>query len=366
MKNIVIFSNPFGSGPAGKAISIAQYITDHSNPKEVTVFMCGSEQLRSIVGNRFPFIEVNERDEIEILKALDSIDGSKYIISSQNRFPIRAARARNIPCAFLDGLAWFWKTIPEEHFIADIIFWLNYPNIADKIPALHKEKIKIVHGITEEITVPQEIKRNNDILLYLGGCKNPLTQLPTNYLDLFAALIDFVTDRGTEIHVSTDTESQEYLKKYPVTFSRIHRFEHEQFISKLLHVKKFITNGGQTATMEALSTQTPISFFLPGNLSQMALINNINVSEKQPCLEWHNYVEIPKDIFDCNEKDAIMFFDQRSKELLKNKEALDRLCNDFLHLLNNDQETKPSVFLKNLGSTGTQDIYAILKNAWGI
>lgn len=365
MKNIVIFSNPFGNGPAGKAISIAQYIAGHSDKNQVEVFICGNEQLRSTVGDRFHFIETNERDEAEILKIIDAIDGPRYIVSSQNRFAIRAARARGIPCAFLDGLAWFWKMIPEEHFLADIIFWLNYPNIADKIPPLHKNKIKIVHGITEEIAAPHSSQREKEILIYLGGCKNPLTTLPTRYLDLFATLIDFALDYGANITVSSDTESQEYLKKYRTTFSRIRHYEHEQFISKLSRVKKFITNGGQTATMEAAGTQTPISFFLPGNLSQYALINNINASGQQPCLQWQKYVDVPNDIFDYNERDAIAFFDQRANDVLQDKRTLERLCKDFLQLINNNA-TKPSDFLKNLGSNGAQDIYAILKSAWNI
>lgn len=366
MKNILIFSNPFGNGPLGKAISIAKHIAENSDQSTLRVFLCSSIQLGTISNEKFNFISLNDRNEKEITKVLHSMDGINYIISSQNRFAIKVAKEHNIPSAFLDGLSWFWKTIPDEHFSADIIFWLNYRDIADKIPPLHSHKIKIIHGITEKPNTDViNLERKGNFLLYLGGCNNPLTPLPIRYLDLFAELIKHITTKGVIVDIATDHLSQEYLKKYPELTSIIKTYSHDDFLKKLSQGEKFITNGGQTAILEAYTTETPISFFLPINLSQYALIRKLKNSEGSPHLDWSHYVKVPKMIFDYNEKDAITFFDQSAHLLLQDKIGFNKLCKDFLAILitngiySND-------FLKDLGSTGAHDILTIIKEKWGI
>jgi len=366
MKNVVIFSNPFGNGPAGKAISIAKYIASHSDPDKVRIFLCGSIQLETIAQENLRFIKIDDRNERDILETLNAIAYPKYVISSQNRFAIKVARANHVPCAFLDGLAWFWKEIPEEHFLADIIFWLNYPGISERISLSCKDKIKIVHGITEEIDTPHDLTRNSDVLMYLGGCKNPLTPLPEQYLDLFAAVVGCIGKSGVTIDISTDVESRGYLEKYSHIFL-VYTYTHSQFLSKLAQARKFITNGGQTATLEALNLKTSVSFFLPINLSQYALINKVNFPGGKSYLDWKDYVEVPNNIFDYTEKDAIAFFNRQSHSLLRNTEKCNRLCKDFLHMINKEEENKylDNLF-ENLGSTGARDVYTFLHEAWGI
>ena len=163
MKSILLFSNPFGYGPSGKLLSIAKYLI--KNTTQTEVILCGSQYLLQIAGSEFRFILVEDRDEEAISKLLKSIPNEKYVLSSQNRFAIKAAIKNNIPSAFLDGLAWFWNKFPDDHFLADIIFWLNYPNIKKSIPEQFKDKINIIHGITEPQLIDKKIKRNGKLIL---------------------------------------------------------------------------------------------------------------------------------------------------------------------------------------------------------
>jgi hypothetical protein len=363
MKSILLFSNPFGYGPSGKLLSIAKYLS--KNTTQTEIILCGSQYLAQIARSEFRFIHIEDRDEEAISKLLKNIPDEKYVLSSQNRFAIKATIKNNIPSAFLDGLAWFWNKFPDDHFLADIIFWLNYPDIKKSIPEKFKDKINIIHGITEPQLIGKGIKRNG-IIMYIGGCKNPLTPMPYSYLDLIAKLFDTISIIE-DIEVCMDSESQLYLKKRKIS-ERFKRYGHSEFIQRLANSKMLITNGGQSATLESVSVNTPISFFLPINLSQFALIQKLNTPlNNYPHLNWNNYVDISKNISDFSEAEALKYLEIKSKELLSNPLKFERLCDDFKKILNPSTfKLKGSKIFEDLGSTGSADIYKILKNKWKI
>lgn len=364
MKTILIFSNPFGSGPAGKALSIAKYLLEKS--KGVDVILCGGEYMNSIAPNDLKVIRVNERDEKEILNVFNMIKGPKYVLSSQNRFVIKVAREESIPCAFLDGLSWFWKVIPEEHFSADIIFWLNYPGIKKRIPLDFKDKIKVVHGITPSLVKKNIVIHKKGVMFYLGGCKNPLTPIPHDYLNLFAVFIEYlVKNFDGDIDITTDMDSLELLKKFSIVGGLINQYKHDIFISHLSVVAKFVSNGGQTATLEAFSVHSPTIFFLPINLSQYALIDKLDPLGGFS-IRWGDYFKLPDNFLDYSEKDAINYLNNLAKTLLVDKRLLNLACRDFLLLLLNKNNFPDGSILKNIGDSGLEDILHILQDAWGI
>ncbi len=364
MKNVLIFSNPFGYGPSGKAISIAEYLSDHSS--KINIVICGSKHLRSIASGKFDFREIDDRDENSITEVLNSISGRKYVVSSQNRFAIRSAKKCNIPSAFLDGLSWFWREIPEEHFLADIIFWINYPGIKNKIPASQKNKIILVGGITEDVKKSNLIKRNG-IEFYLGGCKNPLAPIPRHYLDLSANLLNLAIAKSLVNGISTDRKSQEYLKKYPTVSKKIKISSHTDFIKRIAGPELFITNGGQTAASEAAALNTPISFLLPMNLSQESLINKVLLENKDyPALSWSKYIKPPSNLFSYSEKRALGYYDAASKSILEDKKKLSLLRRDFLQMLSQGKNTELPKILKGLGSTGAKNIFDALEKKWNL
>jgi hypothetical protein len=364
MKTVFMFSNPFGYGPSGKALSIAQYFQDHT--ANTNVCICGSRHILGIAGSKLPTIEVDDRCEEAITAILNSVNGDKYVISSQNRFAIKAAKRDNIPSAFLDGLAWFWTNIPADHFLADIIFWINYPGIRAKIPANYEDKIVIISGITESLEKNITGKRKG-ITFYIGGCKNPLTSLPYAYLDLTANLLGSATSKSLSISISTDLESQKYLQKYPGLNRRIKTSGHTDFLRRIARSELFVSNGGQTASVEAVNLNTPVAFYLPINLSQIALISKVLMKNPDyPALGWENYNNLPKSLYQYSEKQALEYFENTAKKLLADKRTMELLRTRFLKLIvPNRQIQKPEV-LTSIGSSGAEDIFLVLKDKWGL
>lgn len=364
MKTVFMFSNPFGYGPGGKALSIARYFQDHTTNTNICI--CGSRHILGISDSKLPTIEVDDRREEAIAAILNSVSGEKYLISSQNRFAVKAAKRNNIPSAFLDGLAWFWTNIPADHFLADIIFWINYPSIRAKIPVNYKHKIVIIGGITESLE-KNIITKRKGITFYIGGCKNPLTPLPCAYLELTANLLGFAVSKSLPIDISTDLESQRYFQKYSGLNRRIRISSHTDFLRRIAKSELFVSNGGQTASVEAVNLNTPIAFYLPINLSQIALINKIlTENPRYPVLKWENYNNLPKSLYQYSEKQALEYFEDTAKKLLADKRAMESLRTSFLKLLTPNRKIQKPELLTAIGSSGAEDMFLALKDKWGL
>ncbi len=364
MKTILIFSNPFGYGPAGKAAMLATYIA--RNTRDCSVHFVGPS---SFVSDRAITVHdaIDERSVDSIASMLESISGEKFVLSSQNRFAIQAAMRSNTPTAFIDGLAWFWGNIPEDHFQAPLIFWPRYPNISDKIPEQYKSKINMFGAILEN---EKSFFKRDGILLYIGGCKNPMLPIPLHYLDLIATLIEknqhFISGRAK---IATDLESKMYiLRKHPTLISCVDTYKHRDFLARLSSADHFITNGGQTATIEAFGIGTPVSFFLPMNLSQMALSGILQTFGALPSrMAWGDYADISKNIQSMNEKQGMLLLDNLAKKILSDRACFEKVKADFDNLISRIPDTKKQTeFLAAMGTSGCEDIFRSLQTNWGI
>lgn len=359
--SIIITANPFGYGPAGKAITIATELKKRL--PSVNIFFLASNLCQEIMSmNGVHIVKINERDESELENFLIKIR-NPYIISSQNRFIIKVAKKLNIPCAFLDGLAWFWKTIPDDHLIADIIFWLNYPGIEDKL--LSNRNIHLVPSITMEPN--RSIDKPVPILLHLGGCENPLTKsLPYNYLTLLVYLLNNL-QHNQQIIITGGTKAISFMNLQLKNQKVITRtLKHDKFIDVLGSTNHFITTAGQTATMEAFALNIPTSFLLPTNLSQMALVKYLSSHKAASnSLLWQKYVSINSNLLDLNEKEALVILDSYAQQILSNTSKYIKLENDFVKLLTTIPDEVPQQkLLKGIGTNGSEKIVDILINNW--
>lgn len=362
-KTIAIFSNPFGYGPTGKAIAIAEAFV--KNGYKDVVFV-GDSFVQEIIPNNITCISANERNKEEIIKVLKQIK-NPVVISSQNRFAVYAAKSLGIPSAFLDGLAWFWKDIPNDHLIADQIFWMNYPHIKDKLP----KNFNRIHIVPAIIDVKVDVKKQNQTLIHIGGCKNPLTEVfPKHYLDILADGLSriYYTDK---IIVTGGSEAIKYLKSLLV----INRnkitavsLKHHEFIHELSKSKHFFTTAGQTATLEAFALGIPTSFLLPMNLSQLALTNVLAKYNAAPqTLYWNSYLPWKIDIATLNEKDAIAQFSKCAESIKNNKELNYKLNLDLENIIKKIPTHKNQTdFIKNIGTSGACVIVDILIKKWNL
>lgn len=370
MKNILIFSNPFGYGPTGKAIYVAEEFL-RRYPLFNIVFVTKTFS-KEIIPKNILINKINERDEFELENYLRKYKKEDtFIFSSQNRFPIKVANKLKIRCAFLDGLAWFWKEIPKDHFIADEIFWLNYPgmdNLREKLVDF-KEKVFIIPSITDNKKIlPLKIK--NEILINIGGAQNPFKKnLQEKYLNLFGYLLYELSEKiKINIIISGSKLALNYIKKL-YKFDKNIKFicmSHNKFINKLKEVKHFITTAGQTATLEAFSFKKPTSFILPMFLSQYGLTNYLEkYIDDIHQLKWSNYIKKGDSLLLMNEKESMQEIEKYSEYILNNSDLKKKILLDItkfiIEIPNIDNQ---NIFSTNVGINGAEKIVDILTKKW--
>lgn len=359
-KTIVLISNPFGFGPTGKAVAVAEEFLRRGYSD---IVFLGSKFILDIVGNNFNKIVLDERNQDQLEEAILKIE-NPFVVSSQNRFAIFAANKLNIPSAFIDGLSWFWGNIPPDHLLADYIFWMNYPNVQSKIPSSVSNKIFIIPAI---IDCPAVKEDRAGILIHLGGCKNPLTDIfPYDYLDLISDVINHKDDR-LKIKIAGGMDALDYLKKKITNKAVIFLpNEHNEFVKHLSVTKHFITTAGQTATLEAFCLGVPTSFIPPMNLSQLALMDLLRVYDAIPqSIFWSDLVDLKTDLRYLSEKEAILEFNALAKKVKSNKDAsigfISKLEKIIDQAPNNEGQSK---FISEVGINGASKICDILIDNW--
>lgn len=350
-KTIVLFSNPFGYGPTGKAIAIANALR---NRGVADLIFASGNFVAEIVPSGIRQVHVNERDIEDVKKLLSSIE-NPIIVSSQNRFAIKAGKELGVPTVFLDGLAWLWKEIPADHLIADDIFWMKYPGIEKRIPSIRKDT-RIVEAIVD---ASPNVERGEQILIHIGGCENPLvSEFPSAYLDITLKLAQSLPT-SQKLVITGGKSAIEYLlqKKTGANISCVNLL-HDEFIEELSRSSLFLTTAGQTATLEAFSIGVPTQFLLPMNSSQRGLTEKLkNLGIILKCLDWKEYVEMKIDLENADEKAAIQIFQQSAKDLLQDAESLARLSRDFKTMVFSSKDTvRQNAFIRSFGIRGAEQI----------
>ena len=362
-KTIVIVSNPFGYGPTGKAIALAEAFQKLAN---VNVVFVGNSFAQEILPSNLSYISANERSEERLVTVFRGLT-NPFIVSSQNRFAIYAAKKLGLPCAFLDGLAWFWKDIPSDHFIADYIFWMRYPG-REKKPQSNSQNIFLVPAIVDIETTEPAI--DSRILLHVGGCENPLTKaLPVAYLDLLGAVLNDLEDISKQKTMLTGgMRALEHLKLRGLKGIKMKTLKHDDFIAELKKADHFITTAGQTASLEAFALGIPTSFLLPTNLSQLAftdMLTEFGATVNQ--LEWVSYVSPInfQKIRDLTEKEALYELTRYAEGILNNNNKLERYKEDFHALFHtHPSSVAQQEFIKTIGVNGAEKIVEILDKGW--
>lgn len=363
-KNIIVFSNPFGYGPTGVAIPIITSLLKKAKGIEVT--FAGSGFCMEIMsGINVKKVYLNERDEEEIIKYLRTID-NPFVIGSQNRFCIKAARKLNIPCSFIDILAWFWKEIPPDHLIADEIFWIKFPGVENKIPQ-DKKNISLVSGIIR--TPAKENSDHKYLTIHIGGAKYPpLNEVPRFYLNLIAKGLNEIkiNDLFDGIIFAGGSEAVNYLKQKLNNDKVI--FVREDYIQKLSQSSHLLTCAGVSSTLESFSLNVPTSFLLPLNLSQVALLDILLQNDCAPnYLTWNNYVEVSKNLRNMAEKDAIVEINNYAKIVDEDRNLCSKFVKDFINLAtlipDNSKQVK---LIEYLGDSGADEVVGILIKKWNL
>jgi len=362
-KNILIISNPFGFGPAGKAIAVANKLLS-LEIKNFDVTFLTDNLSGEIVDKNIKHLRVDTRNEKNLRKTFGNFN-NPYIISSQNRFSIKVAQESLLPNVFIDGLAWLWNPVPPEHLIADRIYWPRMPWL-DKKP--NNKRVKIINPIVGDLGINIKSSKSavrNQILISLGGIINPLTkEFPYLYLDLFCKMINKAEIKERLIIVSSKGICEYIKKKINRNDTIIDSLQREEFLKELSLSKKYVTNGGQTGILEAIKLQKPIGFILPSNLSQYQLIKQFtkyNLVKDAPL--WRNFIDFnyPKMM---SEKKYLNELSNWTDKLLSNSRQLEKYVLFQQNVIKKgDRNIKKSLFFHKNGD-GAQDILDDLTNIW--
>jgi hypothetical protein len=162
--------------------------------------------------------------------------------------------------------------------------------------------------------------------------------------------------------IYTDPITQEFLSQnFPSLIKHVHSVGHTAFLRALGSCEHFITNGGQTAYMEAASLDIPVSFYLPLNLSQKALSDIVfGPSTEARRLDWGMYLVQPANFNAYPEKDAILAIEQFSIIVNEDEDLKKELYADFEKLLEIPAFSPQLPLQQQLGTTGAAEIAKIL------
>jgi len=313
-------------------------------------------------------VYLDERNEDQIKKYLCNLD-CPFVIGTQNRFCIKAAKKLNIPCSFVDVLAWFWKKIPEDHLLADEIFWIKFPNVRDKIPK-NQGNIHIVSGIIS--TFPPVISKKKRLIIHIGGAKYPLSnEIPYSYLNLIAKALNMfkVGKYFDHVIVAGGSEAIHYLKQKVENKNVILvSLAKEKFIQKLNRSIHIMTTAGVSSTLESFSLEVPTSFLLPLNLSQVALLDILIESNSAPnYLQWDDYVKIDKNLRNMTEKDTIKKINAYASIVDNDKKLSSKFVDDFNNMATSIPDNLKQIkLIKYIGESGADEVVDILIEKWGL
>ncbi|NCT55852.1 hypothetical protein GW755_03295 [bacterium] len=367
-KTFVFFSNPFGFGTVGTMLAVLEEFLE--NGEKRIIYVADETTLEPFGSNRgVKIIRSDQRDLDKIKEILKNIK-NPVVISSQNRFALKAAKDLQIPNAFIDTLTWFWEAIPEWYYDADLYFTHNMPKTKSKIKIL--KKAYVVPGIFGE-GLPS-VSKKSDLVMYVGGSVNPLVKgIPKDYLSLLCLALDRLGSCGERITVFSDKASVKFMgKTIKNPLVRIENLPRKEFLDRVNKSKSFCATGGLTATMESFKLGTYVSFLPSTNLSQLGLkdllVNRGVIKNSFERDEVSSKFSIPKKI---SEKEAISRFREMDREILQNDQYRKSFVEKLEDLIKNSFKIDSNVlnsqtdFITRVGTSGAKEIYGILKKEWG-
>lgn len=359
-KNLFLFSNPFGYGPTSKLIVIAEEIKKKW-PGEI--FIAGNGLVEEIIDkNKFKFIKCDQRNIEEIENLLNKYNNA-YVVSSLNRFAIKAAHNLNIPNVFIDGLTWMWDNIPDDYLLADIYFCTYFPGVEDKLK--DKNNTKIIEYILADL--PKKSITNNDFLIHLGGAENPIEEkLNENYFVALSKILHSLK-YNNKILITGGSNALKFFSNLNNKYFIVKNYKKNEYLNILAKCKHLFTTSGLNGTYEAFKMQIPTSFILPLNLSQWRFENYLidnRISDSNICWEDFFPEEAHKLNF-LNEKDALGLIAILSKKLLEDDKLMEKYKIIFQKTTEDNPNTiKPTKFIKKIGYNGSVQLVEELSEKW--
>ncbi len=327
---VIFISNPFGFGPAGKAIILMQELRRKWGGKIVYIASqkCLSvlpEELRKSI----EVIEVDERNDVILSNILSGLT-SAMVVVVLNRAAVRTARSLGMKTFFVDSLAWMWKETPIEYLSADTYYYYDVFGSQEQLnSASNARPIPPILGL-----LPKKQVVPGNLLIHIGGFSNPFAKDNHSYLRLIGILIDEI-DYKYAVTIAGGKSSMDFLIQN--CLRRETKFvtaERNIFLEILAQTDRFVTTSGSTAVFEAFAMSTQTTFLPPTNLSQWKQLHQLIALDTAPLhMLWEKYLDVPNNLKDLSEQDALEIFVSLSEKALGDPKVLQQMQEDFLTLL---------------------------------
>lgn len=323
---VVFISNPFGFGPASKAIILMEELRKKWSGKIIYI---ASQKCLDILPetlkNEIEVIEIDERDPKELEKILLRLTSAMAIVIL-NKSAVKTTRNLGIKTFFVDSLSWMWKEIPDEYLSADTYYYYNIFGEQRRLSDVNN-----AHPIPPILgKLPERKYVSGEFLIHIGGFSNPFIRDNTEYLRLLDKLLNDI-DRTYKITVVGGRSGINFLKeinnKPNIEFLVLER---KSFLEIIARAERFITTPGSTAVFEAFAIGTPTSFLHPTNLSQwrqLKLFLSLNAAPLE--MQWERYFQTPENLEDMSEDNALKEFSRLSGGALKRQNTISQMKKDF-------------------------------------
>lgn len=362
-KTLIFISNSFGYGPTSTTIAVLPEVLKIWKGK--IIFIANRNNKNLINNPRIKIKVLDDRNENILESYIKSII-NPYVFSCMNRFIINPARRNAIPIVFLDTLSWFWKEAPSNYLKADYYFYQKIPFLKNSRDFKKYKNVIEVSPIIGKMP-KSNIKQLSEVLISIGGGSNPLTNsISKNYLDLLDIFLMSV-DKKIRLLVVGGEESIKYLKsKVKKENIRFNTLDWNNAMKNLINSKRILTTAGLKTTFESFYLNKKLSYLLPMNKSQWKLEDEIKrLYPKIYAMRWEEYLSIAKDFEELSEKEAILYLEQKARDLLKNEKKLKLAIEDFNSLMTKNQ---PSFYKGKFGfqTDGSIEIAEILEKIWDL
>lgn len=359
INTVVFISNPFGFGPAGKAVILMEELRKKWSGRIIYI---ASQKcldiLPEVLKSTIDVIEIDERNPEELTKILSRLTSSLAVVVL-NKAAVKTTHDLGIKTFFIDSLSWMWQEIPREYLSADTYYYYDIFGAQKRL-----RNISNAHSISPILgELPKREPINGTFLIHIGGFSNPFADDNTGYLRLLSELLEYINNTR-KVTVVGGRSGIDFLKgsctKLNIDFLVLDR---ESFLVKIAQAERFITTSGSTAVFEAFAIGTPVGFLPPTNLSQwkqLKLFLSLNAAPLE--MQWERYFPTPEELEEMPENEALREFSHLSEATLQNQNVTDRMRSDFINLFSQEADFKGQNDLMAKTGDGSSEIISdILK-----
>lgn len=269
---LVCCAQPFGFGPAAKAILLATALRDRG----VSTVFVGRGIAHELAARSPAFDDVIDANPTDP-RAVTVVDGSSGVLSVMDRDFAELGLRRSRPVVVADSLAWLRDRVPAPFVAANRYWCQRFAGPSVGVPV----------GPIVPVDVPTPSGERRGLLVNLGGGESPhgsLTDLPGYFEFVIRGLTESgLPDEYAAVTVIGGVRCTDALRRqYPgegITFEPV---SHEAAVTAMANAAAVLTAPGLTTILECFRLGVPTGFLPPQNYSQWRILDELRRAGAAP------------------------------------------------------------------------------------